>query len=162
MIPCPHIGISWFRVCTIQEIQERLFRPQASPQCYGCECEYEGWYSHWSCALWRSGPAQMAVWCLEQWCHAGKLHGEWWHPWVRLPYAKITFIISSCIIRGKKEGFVGYISCSIQNVNQRRCNDKLSSWCVIVCSEYLIQDYATIAQHSFFLTSHDCHYTDTC
>jgi hypothetical protein len=63
--------------------------------------------------------------------------------------AKITFIISSCIIRGKKEGFVGYILGSIQNIARRRCNDKLSSWCVIVSSEYLIQDYATIAQHSF-------------
>jgi hypothetical protein len=58
-------------------------------------------------------------------------------------------IISGCIIRGKNESFVGYILGSIQNIAQMRCNDKLSGSCVIVCREYLIQDYATIAQHSF-------------
>lgn len=39
--------------------------------------------------------------------------------------AKIVLIISGCIIRGKKEGFVGYILGSIQNIARMRCNDKL-------------------------------------
>ena len=126
------IAISWFWVCTTQEIQERLFCPQASPQCYGCEREYEGWYSHWSCALWRSGPAQMAVWCVEQWRHAGQLHGKWWHSWVSLPMPKLHWLsLAASSEEGRNGSFVGYILGSIQTIAWRRCNDKLSGCCVI-------------------------------